>query len=517
MNRSSDFYETSPELRPLDEFNRRLGQNVHPIDWVNPIPKGRYHLVVIGAGTAGLVTAAGAAGMGAKVALIERNLMGGDCLNVGCVPSKALISAARAAARVQDAGSFGIEVDQYRVDFRLIMQRLRRIRSEISTHDSANRFRDLGVDVFIGCGRFLNNQLVEVIADDGSRSELEYKRAVIATGARASQPSIPGIDEIHPLTNETLFSLTELPSVLTVIGGGPIGCEMAQAFARLGSQVIQIEKSSQILSKEDSEAARIVQASMTRDGVQMQLNAEVLRFAQNGDKKATICRIDGQEREFLSDEILIGIGRAPNVHELGLENVGVTFDERQGIQVNDFLQTTNSRIFAAGDVASRFKFTHAADFYARSVIGNALFLGRSKASRLVIPWCTYTSPELAHVGFLPDQAAESGIEIDTFTQPLSAVDRAILEGSGDGFARVHVRRGTDRIVGATIVAENAGELIAELTLAMTHGLGLKKIGGSIHPYPTCGDAVRKLGDQYNKTRLTPTVSALLSRWLRWTR
>lgn len=504
--------QDAPELQPFDEHNQKLVANVHPLDWQNPTPNGRYNLVVIGAGTAGLVAAAGAAGLGAKVALVERNLMGGDCLNVGCVPSKAIISAARTAATVRDASDLGTKVDGYQVDFAKVMERMRELRANISPHDSAKRFTTLGIDVFIGSGKFTSDSTVEV---DGQT--LSFKRAVIATGARAAKLPIPGIDEITPLTNETLFSLTELPPRLTVIGGGPIGSEMAQAFARLGSRVTQIEKAPHILAREDSDAAKIVQAAMVRDGVEFVTNANVVRFEKRGNEKVTIYESGGVEHEVVGDEVLIGIGRAPNVYGMGLETVGVKFDDRAGVEVNDRLQTTNKMIYAAGDVASKFKFTHAADYLARIVIGNTLFKGRSKASQLVIPWATYTSPELAQVGMTAEQATAGGIEIDTYRQDLAGVDRAILEGRTEGFAKVHVRKGTDKIVGATIVAENAGDMISEITLAMTNGIGLKGIGSTIHPYPTQADVIRKLGDQYNKTRLTPAIAKLFKKCLEWTR
>lgn len=502
----------SPELQPYDQHNQELASNVHPSKWINPTPSGRYNLVVIGAGTAGLVTAAGAAGLGAKVALIERNLMGGDCLNVGCVPSKAIISAARVAAVARQSDQFGVSTEGLTVDFGKVMERMRSLRAGISHHDSAKRFQELGVDVFIGSGKFTSSNSVEV---DGQT--LPFKRAVIATGARAAKLPIPGLEDIQALTNETLFSLTELPPRLTVIGGGPIGSEMAQSFARFGSVVTQIEKAEHILAREDADAAKIVQASLQNDGVNIVTHANVIRFEMRSGEKVTVYEKDGIEHEVVSDEVLIGIGRSPNVDGMGLEDVGVRFDQRTGIEVNDKMQTTNPMIYAAGDVASKFKFTHAADFLARLVIGNTLFKGRSKASSLVIPWATYTSPELAHVGMLPADAAKQGLEIDTFTQEFSGVDRAILEGQTEGFARVHVKKGTDTIVGATIVAENAGDMISEFSLAMTHGLGLKKIGSTIHPYPTQAEAVRKLGDQFNKTRLTPTIGKLFSKWLAWTR
>ena len=500
------------QLQPYNEHNRRLEAHVHPQAWVNPAPAKRYNLVVIGGGPAGLVAAAGAAGIGAKVALIERDLLGGDCLNVGCVPSKGLISAARVAATVRDAADFGVDVERARANFPSIMERMRRLRADMSHHDSAARFRDLGIDVFIGSGKFVRDGVVEVAG-----AQLNYRKAVIATGARAARLPIPGLEDVDFLTNESIFSLTELPQRLIVIGGGPIGTEMAQSFARFGSQVTQIEKSAHILAREETDAALIVQDAMRKDGVQFVLNAATVGVEQRGLEKVVHVRQDGQEREIVGDALLIGIGRSPNVDDLGLENVGVKYDARTGVEVNDNLRTANRRIFAAGDVCSRFMFTHAADFMARIVIQNSLFPGRGKVSRLTIPWTTYTSPELAHVGIDPREAARQGTEIDTYTQPLSAVDRAILEGEDAGFVRIHTKKGTDRILGATIVATNAGDMISEITLAMTHGLGLGKIASTIHPYPTQAEAIRKVGDMYNKTRLTPFVKSLFEKWLTWTR
>jgi pyruvate/2-oxoglutarate dehydrogenase complex dihydrolipoamide dehydrogenase (E3) component len=498
-------------LYPWDKHNQQLASHVHPSDWKNPKPVSRYNLVVIGAGTAGLVCAAGAAGLGAKVALIEHHLMGGDCLNVGCVPSKALISASRAAAAVRDAGAFGVQVpDGVKVDFGQAMERMRRLRASIAPNDSVKRFTDLGIDVFIGAGRFVDAATVEV---GGER--LSFKKSVIATGARASAPPISGLDEVAYLTNETLFSLTELPKRLAVIGAGPIGCEMAQAFARFGSEVFLLETVHGILPREDSDASALVLESMVMDGVKLLCCGKELKLSRAaGGGVRLVVESHGKGYDLVVDRLLVAVGRSPNVENLGLEKAGVVYTKK-GVQVNDQLQTTVPNIYAAGDICSPYQFTHAADFMARIVIRNALFFGRAKVSALTIPWCTYTEPEIAHVGIYENQAQEQGIEIDTFTRELHDVDRSILEGRTNGFVRVHVRKGTDRIIGATIVAFNAGDMISEITLAMTNGLGLKHIAGTIHPYPTQAEAIRQVADAYNRTRLTPMVKKLFSRWMAW--
>jgi len=501
------------EIAPADEFNQTLVANVHPSDWVNPKPSGRYNLVVIGAGTAGLVTAAGAAGLGAKVALIERHLMGGDCLNVGCVPSKALISAARSAAGLRKAAEFGVcAPDTPQIDFPAVMQRMRRLRAGISRHDSAKRFRDLGVDVFIGAGHFDGDGTVRV----GDQA-LSYKKAVIATGARAAAPPIPGLDQVDYLTNENLFSLTELPRRLAVLGAGPIGCEMAQSFARFGSEVFLIEAMHGILPREDEDASAIVKDSLLRDGVKLLCCGKGTTISRDADGVRIRLESHGENYDISADQLLVSVGRAPNVEGLGLDSVGVEFDPRTGVKIDERSRTTNSRIYACGDICFPYKFTHTADFQARIVIGNALFFGRSKTSALTIPWCTYTDPEIAHVGLYEKEAVERGLKVQTFVQELKDVDRAILEGETEGFVKVHVKEGTDHILGATIVAAHAGEMISEITLAMVGGLGLKTVGGTIHPYPTQTDAIRKIGDLYSRTRLTPFVQRLFGKWLSWTR
>ena len=501
------------QVEPADSHNQALVGHVHPPDWVNPEPAPRYNLVVIGAGTAGLVTAAGAAGLGARVALIERHLMGGDCLNVGCVPSKCLIRASRAAADVMDAGRFGVRASGgAEVDFAAVMERMRRLRSQIAEHDSVQRFSDLGVDVFIGEGRFSGPDTVEV---DGAT--LRFRKAVIATGARAFRPPVDGIDEAGYLTNETVFSLTERPGHLAVFGAGPLGCELAQVFRRLGSQVTIIQRGDHMLEREDPDAAAILQKAFQKEGIEVRCKADVKAVSPTDQGKRLHMDVGGHTEEITVDEILIGAGRAPNVEGLNLETVGVEYDARQGVTVDDRLRTTNPRIYAAGDICMRYKFTHTADAAARIVIQNALFWGRKKLSALVVPWCTYTDPEIAHVGLYEREANEQGIPVETFKRELSEVDRAIADGEGDGFVKVHVRKGTDRILGATIVAAHAGEMISEITLAMVGKVGLGRIGGVIHPYPTQAEAVRHVADMYNRTRLTPFVKSLFSKILSWQR
>ena len=501
------------QVEPFDEHNQALVDHVHPGDWMNPEPKERYNLVAIGAGAAGLITTAGAAGLGGRVALIEKHLMGGDCLNVGCVPSKALIRAARAYAEVRDAHEFGVDVPAgARVNFSRVMERMRRLRARIAPNDSVKRYTDLGVDVYLGTAKFTGRDTIQV----GDRT-LRFAKAVITTGARAWHPSIPGLAEAGYLTNETIFSLTELPSRLGIIGAGPIGCEMAQTFARFGSEVHLFEGAEQILIREDSDAAKIVEKQMVRDGVNLICCGKVVGVETTSTGKVVKHEREGEVESIEVDEILVGVGRSPNVQGLGLETVGVEYDNRKGIKVNDRLQTTNSLIFAAGDVCSRFKFTHTADAMARIVIGNALFKGRAKVSALTIPWCTYTDPEIAHVGLYDKEAEEKGLKVKTFIQPLADIDRAILEGEDEGFVKVHVQEGTDKILGATIVARHAGEMINEITLAMVGGLGLGTIAKTIHPYPTQAEAIKRTGDAFNRTRLTPFVSGLMKKWLAWTR
>ncbi|MEQ1656219.1 MAG: mercuric reductase [Nitrospira sp.] len=508
-------------MLPDDEPNQRLVANVHPAGWVNPEPPGRYNMVVIGAGTAGLITAVIAASLGAKVALIEKHLMGGDCLNVGCVPSKGVIRAARAWADLRKAEEFGIHIPPgVKYDFGAAMARMRKLRARISHNDSAQRYSKLGVDVYIGSGRFAGPDSIQVEGPAGNRT-LKFVKATICTGARASAPQIPGLQEAGYLTNETVFSLTELPPRLAVIGAGPIGCELAQSFARFGSQVSLIEAQHGILPNEDRDAAQIVEQQMVKDGVQLLCCGKDLKVSRVDGVKRLRVDSHGQQYDVAVDEILVGVGRTPNVDGLGLDAVGVEFDQN-GVKVNGRLQTSNPRIFAAGDVCSRHKFTHAADAMAQIVIQNALFphpfgLGYASVDSLIMPWCTFTEPEIAHVGMYEKDAKEKGIEVETYTFKLDEVDRAILDGEDEGFARVHIHKGSDKILGATIVAAHAGEMISEFSVLMKAGLGAKTIAGTIHPYPTQAEVNKKVVNLWRKAHFTQATRSRLVKLFAWMR
>jgi pyruvate/2-oxoglutarate dehydrogenase complex dihydrolipoamide dehydrogenase (E3) component len=487
--------------------------NVRPPAWQNPEPAPRYNLVVIGGGTAGLVSASAAAQLGGRVALVERHLLGGDCLNVGCVPSKALLRAARLAAEMRGAATLGMKASgDVAADFGAVMERMRKLRARISEHDSAQRLKGLGVDVFLGGARFTGPRAIEV-----EGRTLHFRRCVIATGSRAAAAPIAGLSETGYLTNETVFDLTARPKSLVVVGGGPLGCEMAQAFARLGSEVTIVQKEPQFLPGEERDAAQILSEALARDGIRIWLNTEVTRVARANGGKTLRLRSEGRESDVTAEEILVGLGRAPNVEGLNLEAAGVRYDTLAGVHVDDRLRTTNPAVYAAGDVALPHRFTHTADASARIVVQNALFMGRKKLSALTIPWCTYTDPEIAHVGIYVREANDRRIPVKTFTIPMHQVDRAILDGEEEGFVKIHVREGTDRILGATVVARHAGEMINEITLAMVAGAGLGTVAKVIHSYPTQAEAIRKAADAYLRSRLTPTLRKLTSRWLAWTR
>jgi pyruvate/2-oxoglutarate dehydrogenase complex dihydrolipoamide dehydrogenase (E3) component len=494
-------------LLPDDVHNRALLSHVHPGDWTNPVAADRYHLVVIGGGTAGLVSAAIASGLGARVALIERHLLGGDCLNVGCVPSKAVLRAARAWQDARRArAEFGGPAAEGEGDFGAVMERLRKLRAGIAPVDGAPRYASLGVDVFFGDARFTSAETVEVAGQT-----LRFRRAMIATGARAALPPIPGLAESQPYTNETIFSLTERPNRMVVIGAGPIGLELAQSFARFGSTVTVLNADARAMPRDDADAAAIVEASLQRDGVVFHHGVQITGVARRGDVTTVQVTTAAGPVTLEADALLVAAGRAPNVDGMGLDAAGVTFT-RKGVQVNDRFRTSNPRVFAIGDVASPFQFTHAADAQARLAVPNALFfgLGGGKASSLVIPWTTYTSPEVAHVGQTVSELEKSGTAHDTITLPMHDNDRGLLEGDTEGFFRVHVARGSDQILGATLVCEHAGDMIGEIVSAMRQGHGLGTLAKTIRPYPTRAAIFGRAADQYNRGRLTPSAKRLFS-------
>lgn len=481
--------------------------NVRPAEWVNPTPQRRYHLVVIGGGTAGLVSAAGAAGLGARVALVERHRLGGDCLNTGCVPSKGILAAAR-AWHAAAAGAYGAPATDVDGDFAAAMDWMRRVRAAISPADSAERFRDLGVDVYFGEASFASADAIVV-----GGQQLRFRRAILATGARPAVPPIPGLEGAGYLTNETIFSLPERPRRLLVLGGGPVGCELAQAFQRLGSSVTLIERETRLLGREDADASEVVAAALRRDGVVVHVDATVRAAARTPQGVELHLGSDEDPLVVEGDALLVAAGRTPNLEQLELARAGVEVD-RGRLVVDDRHRTTNRRILAVGDVAGGMPFTHAADAQARQAIANALFPGRARRSRLIIPRCTYTSPEVAQVGLTPAEADQQRVALDTVTIPLEENDRARLDGEPEGFLRIHLRRGTDRLLGVTIVAERAGELIGEAVVAMTHGVGLGGLGQAIHPYPTVSELYRRAADQWRRRKLTPWVRRVLGAWFR---
>jgi pyruvate/2-oxoglutarate dehydrogenase complex dihydrolipoamide dehydrogenase (E3) component len=496
-----------------DPAERERMENVRPAGWRNPRPAQRYDLVIIGAGTAGLVAAHTAAATGAKVALIERHLLGGTCLNIGCVPSKAIIRTSRLYAEMRHADQYGACIPgDIRVDFAAVMQRVRGVRARISRADSVRRLTAAGVDVFFGQARFTGADAL-----DADGATLRFRKALIATGARPDTPAIPGLAEAGYLTNENAFDLTEPPRRLLVIGGGPLGCEMAQAFCRFGVQTMIVQKRPLFLPREERDAAQLLSDAFARDGIEIRLNTRAVNVRVEGGRKIVDLVSDDYHSTVAVDAILTGTGRVPNTEGLNLEAAGVRCDVRHGIHVDDFLRTGNRRIYAAGDACLQYKFNDTAAASARIAVQNALLASRRRLSALTIPWCTYTDPEIAHVGLYVRQARERNIPVKTFTIPMHDVDRAIADDEEVGFVKINVRERTDRILGATIVARHAGEMISEITLAIVAGVGLRTLARVIHAYPTQAEAIRKAADAYMRTRAASPTRRPVTAWPRWLR
>jgi pyruvate/2-oxoglutarate dehydrogenase complex dihydrolipoamide dehydrogenase (E3) component/uncharacterized membrane protein YdjX (TVP38/TMEM64 family) len=473
-----------------------------------------YNMVVIGAGSAGLVTSYIAAAVRAKVALIEKHRMGGDCLNTGCVPSKAIIRSARLLAEARDARRFGLEPAELEFDFAKIMARVHAIIREIEPHDSEARYTDLGVDVIKGEARVVSPWAVEV---DGRR--LTARSIVVATGARPLVPAIAGLDEVEYLTSDTLWGLSELPRQLVVLGGGPIGAELAQCFARFGSEVTIVEMAPRLLPREDADAAAEVAAQFRAEGVRLATSHRAVRVERDPSGQRLVCDYEGREVTVPFDRLLVALGRRANVEGFGLEELGVALSERGTIAVDGLLRTNFPNIYACGDVASPWQFTHVASHQAWFAAVNGLLapFWSFRADYRVIPWATFTDPEVARVGLSEDEARVRGIAYEVTRYSLEELDRAIADGTDRGFVKVLTPPGKDKILGATIVGAEAANLLTEFILAMKYGLGLNKILGTIHIYPTMSEANKYAAGVWKRTHAPQRALRFAARMFAWRR
>lgn len=483
---------------PVGRHDQRLLDNVRPSAWPNPEPEERYDLVVIGGGTGGLVSAAIGVALGGRVALVERALMGGDCLNYGCVPSKGLLRAARSWSEARrSAGHFHGPAVSGPGDFAGVMERMRALRADISDVDGGERFRSMGVDVYFGEARFTAPTSISVAG-----VELRFRRAIVATGARAAVPPIEGLADVDYLTNETVFQLTELPAELVVLGAGPIGAELSYAFSTFGSRVTLLDMADRPLPREEPEASEAARETLEAAGVRFVGGATVRAVREEpGEGKVVTCEIGGSTEDVAGEQVLVALGRAPNV-DLDLERAGVEYD-RRGIKTSERLRTTNSKIYAVGDVTGRHQFTHVADAHARIAVRNALFMGRGSVSDLIVPAATYLHPEIARVGPTRGELESAGQRVETVRMDLDDVDRARLDGETRGFVMVQLREGSDEILGATVVATNAGDLISQITQAMNQGRGLLSLGDMMYPYPTVASSLGRAADAHRRKKLTP--------------
>jgi pyruvate/2-oxoglutarate dehydrogenase complex dihydrolipoamide dehydrogenase (E3) component len=482
-------------LSSNDEFTEKLTQNVFPSNWKNPKPSEIYDLVVIGGGPGGLTAASIARDLHAKVAIVEKNHLGGECLSAGCIPSKALIRCSRLAAEIHEASKYGIEVPPgWKVDFGAVMRHVHQLQATLSPHDAASHFQKLGIDIFLGAGHFISPSQLEV-----GGQVINFKKAIVVTGTQPIPLSVSGIEPSDYLTNQNIFTLSSLPRRLVTIGGGPINCELSQAFCRLGSQVTLITRGDTLLSKDESMATERLQKVIEMEGVRIVKNSQVRQIEKRGEEK--IVYLNNSSEGIVADAILVGIGRIPAVEDLSLEKGSVAYDLKKGITTNDYLQTSNPNVYAAGDVCSPYKFTHISTELSKMAVLNALNGNHLNKNNLIIPWCTYTDPEIAHTGLTEKEAREKGISVEIAIVELSDNDRALLDGETIGFAKLLVKAGSDQIVGATLMTGHAGEMISEITVAMASDKGLFELAQSIHPFPTQAEVFRRAAQAILKSRL----------------
>jgi pyruvate/2-oxoglutarate dehydrogenase complex dihydrolipoamide dehydrogenase (E3) component/uncharacterized membrane protein YdjX (TVP38/TMEM64 family) len=488
--------------------------------WQRPRKFDR-NLVVIGAGAAGLVTAYIGAAVKASVTLVEAHKMGGDCLNYGCVPSKALIKSARLAHQMRHGEHYGLETARPEFSFRKVMARVHEVIRTIEPHDSAQRYTALGVEVLQGYARIVDPWTVEVALDGGATRRLTTRSIVIAAGARPFVPPLPGLDDVGYVTSDTLWDefagLDAPPARLVVLGGGPVGCELAQSFARLGSQVTQVELAARIMSREDEEVSELARASLTRDGVDVLTGHKAVRCERDGERKFIVVEHDKQEHRIEFDALLCAVGRVARLTGYGLEELGIP--TQRTVQTNEYLETLYPNIFAAGDVAGPYQFTHVAAHQAWYAAVNALFgdFKKFKANYSVVPWATFIDPEVARVGLNEQEAREKGIAHEVTRYGIDDLDRAIADGAAHGFVKVLTVPGKDRILGVTIVGEHAGDLLIEFVLAMKYGLGLNKILGTIHTYPTLAEANKYVAGEWKRAHAPQQLLAWLARFHAWRR